>query len=738
MANQFEGKDLWVTGTVSNIPLRRELHKNSVYQRFEVSVKSLELVDGALISQKKHDTWAVPRKMRISWYAGKQVEAGEVWQWKVRLKRPRGFSNPAGFDYEGWLFSQRIGATGYVKKSRENKRLKESDPFQFIPALRSKISSGVNSLIGDLAYKGPILALVNGDRSKLSSAQWDTLLKTGTNHLMVISGLHIGLIAVMAYRLTGFLLGWLRLPFRVGVPIPSWLRLSDPLFIQCWAAMAAAACYTLIAGFSLSTQRALVMVCVVMIAQLSGRNLRPSRSILLALAVVLLLDPLSVISIGFWLSFSAVGALLYVFANRRSATPSGISTLWMKWGMAQWTVFIALLPVLSLLLLNVSVVSPFANLIAVPVVSLLIVPLCLAGAMMAPFFEIPATLLLTMANGLFEWLWLYLEWLESEFKVNWYPGGISFWNMLIALLGIVLLLAPKAFPARWLGVLCLLPLLLPASPKLSENEVQLTILDVGQGLSVSLRTANHQLLYDTGPRFSADFDAGSAVIIPFLRKTAVSSIDTLILSHGDIDHVGGAEAILNHLPIAQVLLGSTNKKVQSLLNDLPEENALCRAGMSWQWDGVRFDILYPFDGQALRENNHSCVLMVDNGTVRILLTGDIEARAEKALIKIYGDALKADVLIAPHHGSRTSSSQKFIGKVSPQQVVFSSGYKNRFHHPNAAVVERYRAMNVEIINTAVEGAIVYYFKANVDEEKALQSTGRLFFRQENRKYWHVD
>ena len=735
----YEGKDLWLTGTVSSIPLRREISTHAFYQRFEVSTVSLYPVNSSLVTPTVLSPAVpvvMPKKIRISWYGGKPVQAGELWRWKVRLKSPRGFSNPSGFDYEGWLFEHRIGATGYIKKSTENSLLESFKYAESIPWFRSSISRTINELIGDLKYSGPILALINGDRSNLDKDQWNTLLDTGTNHLMVISGLHIGLIAVFAYRLIGFLLCQIR-----RIRPQSSRRLinsSDSMAVQCWAAMVAAGLYTAIAGFSLSTQRAFVMVVVVMIAQLLGRNIKPFNSILLALAAVLLLDPLAVISAGFWLSFAAVGSLLYVFANRYPAGDGRLTQLWGQWGLAQWAIFIALMPILSVLLLNVSLVSPFANLIAVPVVSLLIVPLCLAGAILAPFFEIPAFQLLTFANWLFEWLWLYLEWLTSISDTNWYPSGISGWGVSLAMIGVILLLAPRGFPGRGIGIICLLPFFISAPSNIKKNEVELAILDVGQGLAVNIHTSNHSLLYDTGPRFSSEFDAGSAVIVPYLRGKGISTLDLLILSHGDIDHVGGTAAVLDKITVKSALLGSTNKHIATLINSLPKQTTACAAGMSWQWDGVEFDILYPIELTDQRENNRSCVLIINTGTVRLLLTGDIEASAEKQLIKQYGKALKADILIAPHHGSRTSSTQAFIELVSPRQVIFSSGYKNRFRHPNSRVVDRYRAINSEIINTANAGAVVYYFRVGAKNTNTEQLATRTLSRQKNHKYWHRD
>ncbi|MDF1644346.1 MAG: DNA internalization-related competence protein ComEC/Rec2 [Pseudomonadales bacterium] len=730
----YEGRDLWLTGTVSSIPLSREISTHASYQRFEVSTVSLRLVDNSQTISAAPVT--MPKKIRVSWYGGEPVQAGELWRWRVRLKSPRGFSNPSGFDYEGWLFQHRIGATGYIKKSPENKLLERFQYAESIPWFRSSISKTINELIGDFKYSGLVLALINGDRSNLDRSQWNTLLDTGTNHLMVISGLHIGLIAVFAYRLIGFLLCQIRLIQRPS--IGRFLNIPDPMAVQCWAAIVVAGLYTAVAGFSLSTQRAFVMVVVVMIAQLLGRNIKPFNSILLALAAVLLLDPLAVISAGFWLSFAAVGSLLYVFANRYPADDGGLTRLWNQWGLAQWAIFIALMPILGVLLLNVSLVSPFANLVAVPVVSLLIVPLCLAGAILAPFFEIPAFQLLTVANWLFEWLWLYLEWLTSMVDTNWYPGGISGRGVFLALIGVILLLAPRGFPGRGIGVVCLFPFLISSPNSIGENEVELAILDVGQGLAVNIQTSNHSLLYDTGPQFSSAFDAGSAVIVPYLRDKGISTLDLLILSHGDIDHVGGTAAVLDKITVESALLGSSNKHIATLINSLPKQTTACIAGMSWQWDGIEFDILYPSVLNDQRENNRSCVLMVNSGTVRILLTGDIEASAEKELIKQYGKALKADILIVPHHGSRTSSTQAFIELVSPQQVIFSSGYKNRFHHPNTRVVDRYRANNSEMINTANAGAVVYYFKTSSEIIGTDQLADRTLSRQENRRYWHRD
>ena len=729
---RYEGQDLWLTATVSSLPVNRQRAGYSSYQRFEATVISIETVAQSPPDQ----AFAIPDKVRLSWYGGEPVRPGELWRWKVRLKRPRGFSNPAGFDYEGWLFEQRIGATGYIKRADENSLLDSFVATEALQRLRWAISTKIGSLIGEAKYFGPMLALINGDRSYLTSTQWETLLSTGTNHLIVISGLHIGLIAVLAYQLVGFLLRRIRLPnWRAA---HGFMPITDSVAVQCWAAIIAAGFYTAIAGFSLSTQRAFIMVSVVMIGQLSGRNVRPLSSFLLALACVLIIDPLAVISAGFWLSFSAVAALLYVFVNRHPASPGQIGRIWNNWGLAQWTVFVALMPILSMLLLNVSLVSPLANLIAVPVVSLLIVPLTLAGALLAPLFETAANQLLLVANWLFGWLWVYLEQLASIGDFGWYPGGISGWSFIASFVAIVLLLAPKGTPGRWLGIICFLPLLIPTSTGLNPTELEVAILDVGQGLSVNIRTENHGLLYDTGPRFSPEFDAGSAVVVPFLRKQGTGKLDVLLLSHGDIDHVGGASSVLKAIDVDSLLLGSRNKQISQLQNEFPERTASCIAGNGWQWDGVQFDLLYPFEQVERRENNYSCVMMIKTPHVSILLTGDIEAKVEKQLVEKYGDQLKADILIAPHHGSNTSSSQQFIEAVLPDQVVISSGFNNRYRHPHSAVLSRYHSVGSDIINTAREGAIVYYFKGSNYFNGNIEKIEPLRFRKENRKYWHSD
>lgn len=730
----YDGQDLWVTGNVSSIPVQKTVANRAFYQRFEVSVASIKPLVGG--SPEQSAPAAMPKKIRISWYGGEPVRAGQLWRWKVRLKAPRGFANPSGFDYEGWLFEHRIGATGYVKKSQENKLLKNFSYIESIPWFRSEISRSINSLIGDLDYSALILALINGDRSNLDHQQWETLLDTGTNHLMVISGLHIGLISVFAYRLIGFLLRQIR-RIQIG-SLYRFIKIPDPMAVQCWAAIISALFYAAIAGFSLPTQRASIMVIVVMIAQLSGRNVRPFNIILLALASVLILDPLAVISAGFWLSFAAVGALLYVFVNRYPVGENGVTRIWNQWGLAQWAIFVALMPILAAMLLNVSLVSPLANLVAVPVVSLLIVPLALGGAMLSPLSEISAIQLLTIANGLFEWLWVYLEWLTAIAGSNWYPRGISVWNISLALIGVVLLLGPRGLPGRWLGIISVLPFFTALSPDIGRNELQLAILDVGQGLAVAAHTRHHNMLYDAGPQFSAEFDAGSAVVVPYLRGKGISTLDLLVLSHGDIDHVGGAAAVLEDIAVERALVGSTNKQIGNLLNRLPAERSTCTEAMSWQWDGVKFDILSYPKLEAFSENNRSCVVMIDTGSVRILLTGDIEAKAEKRLIQQYGQGLKADVLIAPHHGSRTSSTQAFIDLVSPQQVIFSNGYKNRFRHPNAAVVDRYRAIDAEVMSTANTGAVVYHFMVGEKQMDGSQLTSRVLSRQKNRRYWHMD
>jgi competence protein ComEC len=436
------------------------------------------------------------------------------------------------------------------------------------------------------------------------------------------------------------------------------------------------------------------MVCVVAIALWRGVPASASAVLAAALLVVLLLDPWAVASAGFWLSFGAVAAILAVMVNRVS--PPGWLACWMR---TQAAVTLALLPLLLALFQQVSIVSPIANAFAIPVVSLVVVPLALAG-MLLPFDAV-----LHLAHFVMGWCMSVLEWMSAAPDAVWQQHAPVQWAIAAAVAGAAWLMLPRGVPARWLGAVACLPLFLVLPAALSWGEVKVTVLDVGQGLSVVVRTANHALLYDTGPAFGPAADSGNRIVAPYLRATGVRRLDGLVVSHDDADHTGGALSVLQALPVAWLATSLDDMDPLPLVAD---DAFRCEAGQSWTWDGVRFEVLHP--GRAsyalpMKDNDRSCVLKVSAGGRAVLLPGDIERRVEEALLA-QGADLAAHVLVAPHQGSRTSSTAAFVRAVGPREVIFPVGYRNRFGHPHPEVVERYREAGAALHRTDRDGAVL--------------------------------
>ncbi|NQD94259.1 DNA internalization-related competence protein ComEC/Rec2 [Pseudomonas sp. CrR25] len=652
LAPALDGRTLWLQGQVTGLP---EVREGVV--RFQLERAESRRAD-------------LPASLRLAWYGGPAVRAGETWRLAVRLKRPHGLVNPQSFDYEAWLLAQRIGATGTVKSGQ---RLQPaSGPGAWRDAVRQH-------LLASSAHgrEGALAALVLGDDSGLSTADWRVLQDTGTVHLLVISGQHIALMAGLLYGMVAGLarLGW-------------WPRSWPWLPWACALAFAGALGYGLLAGFEVPVRRACIMVGLVLLWRWRFRHLGAWLPLLVALALVLLLEPLASLQPGFWLSFGAVGLLILIFRGRLGAWP-----WWQALGRAQWAMAVGLLPLLLALGLPVSASSPLANLIAVPWVGLAVVPLALLGTLLLPVPGLGEALL-WLAGGSVELLFRLLaqmaDWLPA-----WLPTALPLWAWLLVLLGTLLLLLPAGVPLRGLGGLLLLPLLFAPVPRPEIGEAEVWVLDVGQGLAVLLRTREHVLLYDAGPRFG-DFDLGERVVVPSLRALGVRQLDMLLISHADSDHAGGAAAVQRGMAVRRVVSG----EVAALPPALRAED--CASGSAWRWDDVRFS-LWRW-AEAGDGNQASCVLLVEAAGERLLLTGDIDSQTERALLDS-GQALRADWLLAPHHGSRSSSSAAFLQAVMPSAVLISRGQHNSFGHPHPEVLARYQALSAQRYDTVEQGAL---------------------------------
>ncbi|MEI6334057.1 MAG: DNA internalization-related competence protein ComEC/Rec2 [Methylococcaceae bacterium] len=647
----------------------------------------------------------LPSKLRLSWYYPDQaIKAGQYWSFTVKLKRPHGTLNPGGFDYERWLFTQGVGAAGYVRPDSKPVLLGRDSAWTNISVWRQRITDRLSFLLSDSPSLGLIQALTIGDGNGITQKQWDVFRKTGTTHLVVISGSHVALLAGLAYFLVLKVWAWTGL-----------LRWS-PQRVAAVAAMWVAVFYAGLAGFSVPAQRAVIMLAVVMLAIILQRNTRPFNTLAVALFAVLVYDPLAVLAVGFWLSFLAVSLIIYVVAGRL-----GKSGYLLEMIKINWATSVGLSPLLLFFFQQVSLISPLANFIAVPVISLLAVPLSLLAVVVMFGFPLLASKLFMVVDSALQGLWWLLVRLAELPLATISHAQPSVWALMFALPGVLLLLAPRGMPARWLSWVMLLPLVFTQVNKPKAGSINMTLLDVGQGLSVVVQTENHWLVYDTGAKFSAESDMGRSVVLPFLRRQGADKIDKLVISHGDNDHIGGALSLMQGMPTAQVLTSAP----QQLSDYSP---LMCEAGQAWAWDNVKFTLLSP-QHPLVSDNDNSCVLKIESEQGAVLLTSDIETAAESWLVKTYGNQLKAKILIAPHHGSKTSSTFEFLQAVQPDYVLISTGYRNQFGHPHQEVLDRYQQIKAQWLNSADSGAISLGVKDGLWQVQSLRDT--------ESKYWNV-
>ena len=691
----LEGQTVEVAGRVISLP-----EQTSKRLRFRFLIERLTDLDGKV--------WPGPGNVRLNWYAPwSRLAPGQEWHLMVRLKRPHGFSNPGGFDYESWLFQQRLRATGYVVNSRSNQFTGVSRG-QYINRLRFYLREKILSNSDRSGHIGLIIGLALGDRSFIRPEERKVLLRTGTNHLLAISGLHIGLVAGLFYFLA-------RRFWSLCGSLP--LNLAAHRF-SALAAITGACAYGLLAGMSIPTQRSMIMVIVIMLSMFNYQRYAFSTVLSIAMLLVLINDPFAVLASGFWLSFSAMALIAYGMMNR-----VGINRFLWRWSRPQYIVAIGLVPLLMFRFQQLALPGLVANLVAIPWTSMVIVPLVLAGLIMSPVSAKVGHVLFSTSQTALELLWLLLEQLAKPGFAIWQHPTPPIPVFAAALVGVVILLQPRGLPSRWLGIIWILPLFFPVRGHPAQNEFWLTLLDVGQGLSAVVHTRQHTLVYDTGPRFNATFNAGYAVVLPYLRQMNIGQLDMLVISHGDNDHIGGSTDILATYPQTTVLT-SVPGKINSL------HVSKCSAGQHWTWDGISFAMLHPAPRTESGTNNASCVLRISRGGQSVLLTGDIEQGAERQLVDRYGRQLSARVLVAPHHGSKTSSSREFIHTVQPELVLFPVGYRNRFRFPNKDIIERYAQEGVKQYDTARHGAMLIKFNQTGMTVKS--------FRQTRKRFWHTD
>jgi competence protein ComEC len=650
LPERLDGQTLWLEGKVVGLPAS---------------------MDGVVRFQVEHPQsrrTSLPERIRVSWYGGPQVQSGERWRLAVKLQRPAGLVNPGAFDYEAWLLAQRIGATGTVLDGQ----LLEAGKGSWRDGIRQRLSS-----VNAQGREGALAALVLGDGSGLSPVDWQVLQDTGTIHLLVISGTHIGLLAGLLYGLVAGLARWGLWPQAIP-----WLPAA------CGLAFGGALTYGVLAGFEVPVQRACLMLGLVLLWRLRFRHLGALLPFLIALNLVLLAEPLSSLRPGFWLSFAAVAILMLIFGGRLGAWS------WLRsWSRAQWLIALGLLPALLALNLPVSLSGPVVNLLAVPWVSVFILPLALLGTFLLPIAPLGEGLL-WLAGGSMGALFEVLGWVADKAPA-WTGPAVPVWVWPLSLFGALLLLLPAGLALRPLGWPMLLLCVFAPRTEIPTGQVQVTQLDVGQGLAILLRTREHTLLFDAGPRV-ADVDMGERVVLPAIRRAGVKHLDTMLLSHAHLDHTGGAHAIHRALPVRRTLAGDHQRMPDDLAADA------CRDGETWTWDDVTFTT-WIWD-KAVESNPASCVLRVEAQGERLLLTGDIDIHAERAMLE-QGFDVRADWLQAPHHGSRTSSSNSFLRAVAARGVLISRGRNNSFGHPHPWVMARYQRLGMRILDSAEQGAV---------------------------------
>ncbi|MCQ0031019.1 DNA internalization-related competence protein ComEC/Rec2 [Burkholderia glumae] len=774
---EWERRDIVVTGVVHGLPVRDDAGLRFVLE-----------VDGNEAGLARF-----PARLRLAWITrGRQpappvMRPGERWRLTVRLKRPHGHANRGGRDAEaGWL-ANGIRALGYVSSPRLAARLEPGGqvglhtglpmPRAAIDRLRFALRERIRAVLGGAPHAGIVIALAIGAQDDISQGDWQVLRATGTSHLVAISGLHISLVGGFAGALAAAL--WRRASLR-GRALPLFLPAQ---YAGACMAVCAAGAYAALAGFNVPAQRAWWMLTAACVAYLSGRTVAPSTTLAFALGCVLIADPWAVLAPGFWLSFCAVAVILFAVSGRRvrrsargdpdfaaagepertatgmPASPPAASPVrsalaavmraarrvlrerlrragprFVAGVRTQYAVTLGLAPLTVVWFGQIPLGGAPANAVAIPWVSLLVTPLVLAGvALPAPL----DALALRAARALLAVLFAGFDAAGMDGRTMlWMPS--PHWPALVAAcIGMGWALMPRGWPLRCAAPLACLPFVLPPSQAPPPGAFRLTLLDVGQGLSAVVETARHVLVFDAGPGAESTH-AGERVVVPYLRSRGIHALDALMISHPDADHAGGAAAVLEALPVRQL--------TGSLPRDAPlwrrareggvRDRLVCAAGQRWRWDGVTFAVLWPRDGpRAAASNARSCVLRVSAGGQAALLTGDIERGAERALLAASRARLAADVLVVPHHGSRTSSWEPFVDAVAPRSAWFPLGYANRFGHPHPTVWARFVERGVPLARTDRDGEVSTLLGKTGTLAQAGGGLQIERYRAAHRRYW---
>lgn len=692
LSNELDNKRLLIAGEVINIP------------RFE---------DGrAKFLFKPHKTSAgmkLPSRIRLSWQeAPGQLAPGQQWQLKLKLRRPHGFQNPGAFDYERWLLVQGIGATGYVIDDEQNRRIGKR--LFSIHHYRYQISRHLQQICDSCQYSGLIEALAIGYRGHLDEEQRRLLQQSGSAHLIAISGLHIGIIAGVFYAL-GIVL-WNRVIYRSGIT-----RRQFALTLACSAALS----YSLLSGFELPAQRAMLMLSVLFLLHGLRLPVHLFHSVITSMLLVLMITPLSVLSASFWLTFCAL--MVIVFG---AWLMQGQTSRWKQLVFIQWLFAWLFMPMSIAIFGQVHSASLLANLVAVPLVSLIIVPL---NFLLLVLFWLPEEWLQWLyhqLDGLLHLLMAYLQWLDDIGLQALPLANVELWKLVLLAAVLAIFLLPRGIFAgrRYLAVLPLILVWPQQRPQ--TGQLLMAVLDVGMGTSIVIQTRHHSLIYDFGPGNAYSYSLGKWAVLPYLQYHGIRQVDRIILSHADQDHAGGFYAVEQRFSDTTLYTGT----VAEIRKRFPDHRQIidCHQASGWRWDGVDFEFLSAGIKTSDSENNRSCVLRISTGQQSLLITGDIEKRQEFRLLSGSQGRLEADILVAPHHGSMTSSSPAFVKAVSASAVIFTSGYRNRWGFPRPTVVDRYETSGARLYRTDEDGAIL----VNCD----LQGCDLSRYRQRKQRIWY--
>lgn len=664
----WEQRDISVEGRVVGLP-QPELRRTRFQFRVDDAATQPEPLRGKLLQLSWYDDYEATEPGPRT-----QLQAGARWKFHVRVRAPRGLANPGGFDSERHALAQRIAATGYIREPSLAAQL--AAPVG-INAWRERMSARIEAAVPSASSRY-VRALALGDTHALGDEDWEILRASGLTHLIAISGFHVGLVAGFFAFCAAGVWRW----------FPAWARRLPRPQAAGIAALLGACGYAAMAGFALPTVRTVLMIGVVVAARLSRRPARVVDSLALAVIAVLLADPLSILAAGFWLSFAGVAWLVWCLPHTQH---------WMKGFLsAQGVATIGLLPLTVILFGQASLAGPFANLVAIPWWSLVVVPLSLIGTGLEAVHTGAGEWAWRAAAWCFDLSWPLFTWLaQSRFALWWLPEA-AWYAVPLALLGAFWMLLPRGVPGKTLAALLWLPLLWPDRELPAQGEAELQVIDVGQGLAVVVRTARHTLLYDMGPAVRDGFDAGERAVVPALRALGVSRLDRAVISHGDNDHAGGFEAVRRVIPMGKSMTPAGSPV---------DADADCIAGQVWEWDGVKFRFLHPTPHFPYLGNEASCVLRVETRHGAMLLTGDIGEVIERELVRRDHAGIRAEVVLAAHHGSGGSSDPAFVAATGAKLVLVSSGFANRFGHPKPQVVARWQDMGSEVLDTSESGAI---------------------------------